>query len=173
MPAEFEMRFKKLRQLVGSKSRRETSDAPFPYIAQPNIPPLHSRNLNQGTDVLLEGRRGLEVHVVWRPSWACDSACHCLCHGSTHGRSPEFLDEFLGILFRGYCGLPILRKRCDVSSCRRRLGLRFGMSYYFSGLVRGEETRAHFPLYAAWYASSLNQNGQHCLQWRFDIQIHS
>ena len=120
-----------LRQLVDSRSRGESSDEPLPYIPQPNILPLHSGDVNKGTDVLLEGRRGLEVQVVWRPSWACDSACHCLCHESTHGRSPQLLDKFLGILFWGYCGLPIIRKRCDVASCRRRRGLRFGMSYYF------------------------------------------
>ena len=121
----------KLRQLVNSKSGWESSDEPLPHIPKPNILPLHSGNVNKGTDVLLEGRRGLEVQVVWRPSWACDSACHCLCHESTHRRSPQLFDKFLGILFWGYCGLPIVRKRCDVASCRRRRGLRFGMSYYF------------------------------------------
>ena len=120
-----------LRQLVDSRSKGEFSDEPLTYTAQPNILPLHSGNVSKGTDVLLEGRRGLEVQVIWRPSWACDSACHCLCHESTLGRSPQLLDKFLGVLFWGYCGLPVIRKPCDVASCRRRRGLKFGMSYYF------------------------------------------
>ena len=89
----------KLRQLVDSNSRWESSDEPLPFIPQPNILPLHSGHVNKGTDVLLEGRRELEVQVVWRPSWACDSACHCLCHESTQGRSSQLLDIFLRILF--------------------------------------------------------------------------
>ena len=120
-----------LRQLVDSRSGGEASDESLSSIPQPNILPLHSGDVNKGTDILLEGRRGLEVQVVWRPSWACDSACPCLCHESTHGRSPQLLDKLLGILFWGYCGLPVIRKRCDIASCRRRRGLRFGMSYYF------------------------------------------
>ena len=120
-----------LRQLVDSKSRGVSIGGPSSSFLQPNILPSHSGDSNKGAGVLLEGRRGLEVQVVWRPTWACDTSCHCLCHETTHGRSPKLLDRFLGILFWGYCGLPIVRKRCDVAICRRRRGLRFGMSYYF------------------------------------------
>jgi hypothetical protein len=120
-----------LRQLVGLRSKGVSFGGHPPYFLQPNVLPLHTGDSNKGADALLEGRRGLEVQVVWRPSWACDSSCHCLCHETTHGRSPELLDRFLGILFWGYCGLPIARKRCDVAACRRRRGLKFAMSYYF------------------------------------------
>jgi hypothetical protein len=120
-----------LRQVVDLGLRGGSFGRPSPYALQPNILPLHSGDSNKGAGVLLEGRRGLEVQVVWRPRWACDTSCHCLCHEIAHGRSPELFDRFLGILFWGYSGLPIARKRCDVASCRRRRGLKFGMSYYF------------------------------------------
>jgi hypothetical protein len=120
-----------LRQLVELRSRSSFSARPSSYSLQPNILPLHSGDSKKGAGVLLDGRRGLEVQVVWRPRWACDTSCHCLCHEIAHGRSPELFDRFLGILFWGYSGLPIARKRCDVATCRRRRGLKFGMSYYF------------------------------------------
>lgn len=120
-----------LRQLVDARLREVPLGGPSPHFSQSNLLPLHSGSSNQGTDVFFGGRRGLEVQVVWRPSWACDTSCHCLCHEITHGRSPKPLDRFLGILFWGYCGLPIVKKRCDLAGCRRRRGLRFGMSYYF------------------------------------------
>lgn len=90
-----------LRQLVDSRSRGGSFGGPSPYFPQPNVLPLHSGDSNRDADGLLEGRRGLEVQVMWRPRWACDTSCHCLCHETVHGRSPELLDRFLGILFWG------------------------------------------------------------------------
>lgn len=120
-----------MRQLVDRKSRGQPRYGRSPSYQQPNVLPLHSGDIKKGADVSLDARRGVEVQVVWRPRWACDTSCHCICHEAAHGRSPELLDRFLGILFWGYSGLPIARKRCDVASCRRRRGLSFGMSYYF------------------------------------------
>lgn len=120
-----------LRQIVDFISKGDVKVEPPSNSQQSNLLPLHLKDSNKRADVSLEGRRGLEGQVVWRPSWAYDSSCHCLCHETKHGRSPRSLDRLLGILFCGYCGVPIVRKRCDVVSCRRRRGLRFGMSYYF------------------------------------------
>lgn len=133
-----------LRQLVGLGSRGVSFGRPPSYFLQPNVLPLHTGDSNKGADVVLEGRRGLEVQVVWRPSWACDTSCHCLCHEATHGRSPELLDRFLGILFWGYCGLPIARKRCDVAACRRRRGSKFAMSYYFPAWFVEKKSSLHY-----------------------------
>lgn len=120
-----------LRQLVSSRSKEGSFGVSPSHFRRPNVLPLHSGDSNNGADVLLDGRRGLEVQVVWRQRWACDKSCYCLCHDTAHGRSPKILDRFLGILFCGYSGFPVARKRCDIPTCLRRRGLKFDMSYYF------------------------------------------
>ncbi|KAF2219190.1 hypothetical protein BDZ85DRAFT_46813 [Elsinoe ampelina] len=120
-------------QLVPIKPNGESVKVSPEIVPSSNVLPLHSGNLKSDSDLLFEGHRGLEVSVVWRPRWACDSACLCVCHELVHGRSSKMLDRFLGILFWGYSGLPVMRKRCDVATCRRKRGLRFNMSYYFPG----------------------------------------
>ena len=120
-----------IRHLISLTAQGDTSAQPPLHLPKPSILPQHSSNSSRGAEVSLEGRRRLEVQVVWRPPWACDISCHCLCHETTHGRSPDLLDRFFGILFWGYSGLPIARKRCDVATCQRRRGLKFGISYFF------------------------------------------
>ena len=120
-----------LRQPVESRPQEFAINRPLSNLQQPDVLPLHVGELRQVADAVFEGRRGLEVRVFWRPPWACGALCHCACHKSMHGRTPDRLDTFLGVLFWGYCGLPVMRKECDINECRRQRGLRFGMFYYF------------------------------------------
>lgn len=53
-----------LRQLVDLRSRGDSFGGRPSSFLQPNVLPLHSGNSGKGADALLEGRRGLEVHLV-------------------------------------------------------------------------------------------------------------
>ena len=75
-----------LREEVRELRQQEGSfGVPQSHFRRPNVLPLLSGDSKNGADVLLDGRRGLEVQVVWRPRWACDKSCCCLCHDTAHG----------------------------------------------------------------------------------------
>ena len=50
----------------------------------------------------------------------CSRVCNCSCHVRRSLKSPRLLDGFLGTLFVGYSGSPLLSQRCDQVSCRGR-----------------------------------------------------
>lgn len=104
-----------LRDLVDRKTQVVPYGAGFTPLPQPNVLPLYSDNADKTTELLLKGRRRLEVQLVWTPAWVCEVSCHCVCHEPRQSRSPQLLDRLFGILFLGYSGVPMLRKRCDVS----------------------------------------------------------
>lgn len=50
----------------------------------------------------------------------CTRSCGCSCHIRRRLNTPRLLDGFLGSLFIGYSGSPILNQKCDQTSCRGR-----------------------------------------------------
>jgi hypothetical protein len=81
--------------------------------------------------VLTDENKGLEVQLVWRPKFTCDSECYCDCHQTKQARSPQVLDKLLGALFIGYTSLPLLRPSCNVSACHRQKSQGLKLTWYF------------------------------------------
>lgn len=73
----------------------------------------------------------LEVQVLWQPPFQCDQHCHCTCHKVHRGRSPQMLDNLLGVLFWTYSGLAITRQACDTSTYVRKSDYAVKISYLF------------------------------------------
>ena len=61
----------------------------------------------------------------------CSRSCNCSCHVRRSLKSPRLLDGFLGTLFVGYSGSPLLSQRCDQVSCRARKNSSTSFIYQF------------------------------------------
>jgi hypothetical protein len=67
----------------------------------------------------------------------CRPWCSCKCHVRRSMRTPEAMTGFLGSLFVGYSGVPVLTQPCTERQCRRRSSLRVIASYQFPQWVWG------------------------------------
>lgn len=65
------------------------------------------------------------------PRTACKPWCSCVCHSETRLQTPQFLQRFLGNLFVGYSGIPVLTKPCDQQSCHLRAQPMSYVTYFF------------------------------------------
>ena len=63
--------------------------------------------------------------------WKCLDPCTCMCHRRYTTRSPQFLSRFLGLLFLGYAGLPMITPSCDSKECTQRASPVAVAAYYF------------------------------------------
>ena len=61
----------------------------------------------------------------------CGRNCNCSCHIRRRFKSPCLLDGFLGTLFIGYTGSPLLSQRCDQVSCRGQRNSSTNFTYQF------------------------------------------
>lgn len=61
----------------------------------------------------------------------CKPSCRCRCHLRQRWKSPPMLDRFLGTVFLGYVGLPIMYPRCDFHACLRQRSFIVSFTYYF------------------------------------------
>ena len=50
----------------------------------------------------------------------CPTSCTCRCHQRRVKRTPDRLQDFIGGLFLGYSGMPIITLACDNSVCGTR-----------------------------------------------------
>lgn len=57
--------------------------------------------------------------------------CTCQCHQRTFYRAQRTRAGFLGSLYVGYSGLPILSGPCDIAACSRRCGKYMNLKYIF------------------------------------------
>lgn len=62
---------------------------------------------------------------------ACRSGCTCECHLQQKSKSPAFLNRFLGQLFVGYAGLPVLSSKCNLASCQKPQSSNLSLEYWF------------------------------------------
>ncbi|KND88634.1 Ankyrin repeat domain-containing protein 7 [Tolypocladium ophioglossoides CBS 100239] len=96
-------------------------------------PPPADRPLlaNQQTSIQ-PPRRPNEVGIRVRPYTACRRAgCRCSCHAPQRSSTPALLNSFLGRLFVGYAGLPILSRNCDDAKCHKSRTSRISVEYWF------------------------------------------
>ncbi|KAI4280572.1 MAG: hypothetical protein L6R35_005863 [Caloplaca aegaea] len=61
----------------------------------------------------------------------CSRSCVCTCHIRRRFNTARLLDGFLGTLFIGYSGSPILSQKCDQVSCRGRKDSSTSVVYQF------------------------------------------
>ncbi|KAL9115573.1 MAG: hypothetical protein Q9187_007273 [Circinaria calcarea] len=80
------------------------------------------------------GSWGLQIlSVRQRCNGTCTPDCTCCCHQRSTWRSPPVLKDFLGLLFVGYTGLPLLSPKCDKQTCPQKSGPVIHIKYYFPG----------------------------------------
>lgn len=65
------------------------------------------------------------------PRTACKPWCSCVCHTESRIQTPQFLQRFLGNLFIGYSGLPVLTKSCNQQTCHMRAQPMSYITYFF------------------------------------------
>ncbi|KAF7510833.1 hypothetical protein GJ744_005933 [Endocarpon pusillum] len=62
----------------------------------------------------------------------CDRFCRCQCHTITSYRTPRWMKSFIGILYFGYSGTPLLNRRpCNYSQCRESGRPTTNFTYHF------------------------------------------
>ena len=61
----------------------------------------------------------------------CSKSCECPCHIRRRLNTPRLLDGFLGTLFVGYSGSPLLSQKCDRVSCQGRKSSATSLVYMF------------------------------------------
>lgn len=61
----------------------------------------------------------------------CSRSCICSCHTRRRLSTPRLLDGFLGTLFIGYSGSPLLSQKCDQISCRGQKNSSNSLIYQF------------------------------------------
>ena len=74
---------------------------------------------------------GIRIGVRQMRGDSCRRFCNCVCHKKSHVRTPKMLNNFLGNLFVGYTGLPLISPRCNESLCYRRSKSSMRINYYF------------------------------------------
>lgn len=65
------------------------------------------------------------------PRTSCTPWCSCACHKEWRFRTPRFLEAFVGSLFIGYSGIPVLRPPCNEHSCHLRSQPLTYVTYFF------------------------------------------
>ena len=73
----------------------------------------------------------IEVRADLRDMSQCSKGCKCSCHIRRRFNTPRLLDEFLGTLFVGYSGSPLLSQKCNDVSCHGRMNSTTSFVYSF------------------------------------------
>ena len=73
----------------------------------------------------------IEVRADLRNMSQCCKSCKCSCHIRRRLNTPRLLDGFLGTLFIGYSGSPLMGQKCDHVSCHGRMNSASSFVYKF------------------------------------------
>lgn len=71
------------------------------------------------------------IRAVQFPRTSCTPWCSCTCHQERRFRTPRVLEQFIGSLFIGYSGLPVLRSSCSERTCHLRSQPLTYVTYFF------------------------------------------
>jgi hypothetical protein len=71
------------------------------------------------------------IRVMQFPRTSCTPWCSCACHREWRFRTPRILEQFIGSLFIGYSGLPVLRPPCNERTCHLRSQPLTYVTYFF------------------------------------------
>lgn len=65
----------------------------------------------------------------------CRPLCACICHRESIQKSPKWMQNIIGTLFLGYCGIPTIggyfSQKCTETICRRNESAIVDIQYYF------------------------------------------
>ncbi|KAL8941725.1 MAG: hypothetical protein Q9211_001701 [Gyalolechia sp. 1 TL-2023] len=111
--------------LSGPDSRRSSS-ASQATSQQAHEEPTRTREL-------ASNQAPLAIPVSWRQgrSMECPSECKCSCHTQQNLQALSNLGNIVGRLFLAYSGSSILRKPCDLVTCRRQNARSIRLTYFF------------------------------------------
>ena len=70
------------------------------------------------------------ISISARRGWKCRRGCSCICHVRRKYKSPAFFSRFLGRIFVGYSGLPILG-HCSEEACQMQSLSSIDIVYFF------------------------------------------
>ena len=75
----------------------------------------------------------LAIPVSWQQGRKieCSSDCKCSCHTQQNVQALSSLGNILGRLFLAYSGSSILRKPCNLSTCRQQNARSIRLTYFF------------------------------------------
>ena len=74
---------------------------------------------------------GICVQALQYKGTMCRPGCPCACHCRLEVQSPGMVGRFLGKLFVGYAGLPLVSRRCTTDACRRQQAPHVSIQYWF------------------------------------------
>lgn len=74
---------------------------------------------------------GICVQTLQYKGAMCRPGCPCACHFRHEVQSPGSVGRFLGQLFVGYAGLPLVSRRCTTEACRRQQAPHVSIQYWF------------------------------------------
>ncbi len=100
--------------------------------------PLSSRPAQNGTN-------GQTLRVVTSHRIPCRGWCPCSCHEVRRLklRMAGIVENVLGKMFVGYCGLPVLNKPCDFKACRDRQNTTATVEYWFPSWFVSMNVKLH------------------------------
>jgi hypothetical protein len=71
------------------------------------------------------------IRTAQFPRTSCTPWCSCACHREWRFRTPRMLEQFIGSLFIGYSGLPVLRPPCNEHNCHLQSQPLTYVTYFF------------------------------------------
>jgi hypothetical protein len=119
--------------LVGSEPTHQDEDI---SLQESLIDIGNTRAFHHNGKILMDSKQltmvsAIGIRSAHFPRTACKPWCSCICHTETRLQTPQFLRRFLGNLFVGYSGLPVLTKPCNQNSCHLRAQPMSYITYFF------------------------------------------
>ena len=122
--------------------QRDPTQMETSSLGEPDLSPLSSTLQEPSQDTEEEPTRKRELASKEAPlaipvSWQqgrkieCSSDCKCSCHTQQNVQAYSSLGNILGRLFLAYSGSSILRKPCNLSTCRQQNAKSIRLTYFF------------------------------------------
>lgn len=114
---------------LNTQDKREHENA-VPQGQKPLSVPMRSSPRSDFVSGQVDLKSSIGVCGNLRNVSECSRGCQCSCHVRQRLNTPRLLDEFLGTLFIGYSGSPLIQ-RCNQKPCRGRKDSSTTFTYQF------------------------------------------
>ncbi|KAL8689868.1 MAG: hypothetical protein Q9218_004556 [Villophora microphyllina] len=71
------------------------------------------------------------MQIQFLRRYRCAPPCQCACHQTQRLRLPHIAENFIGRLFLGYAGVPLLTQKCNTLACRQNSPAIVKLAYRF------------------------------------------